>query len=214
MQQPITPFQGPAELVLSKVKTTTNVAIAGLVAVVAVMLLLAAIPTPSEATREVIGSIFSLAAPAFGAWYLYALSKAYRTRTEPVSVYADPRGLYLNGALVAPREELRVATIRLPRDTSEHSTRHGLLVLDATPMSVELITEDHAWNLVVGDLARSESLLAAMGFAPSAVPADHPRPSTRSEEAAQRPYKLMIVLIVGGSAALSIGTWLLSTLRR
>ncbi len=67
---------------------------------------------------------------------------------------------------------------------------------------------------MVGDIARSEALLAAMGLPPICIPADQPRPLTREEQAQQRPVLSLTLLIVGGSVALSLGSCLLAYLRR
>lgn len=214
MQIPSAPFQGPAELMKSTTRSMARVSAIGMVVIVAVLVLFSLLPTPSAGVQELLGSLFSLGATAFGAWYLHALSQANRPRTEPVMVYADLRGLALNGVLVTPREGIRSAAIRLSRETTQHAMQAGVYVAHAAPMSVEIVTEERAWNLVVGDIARSEALLAAMGLPPICIPADQPRPLTREEQAQQRPVRSLTLLIVGGSVALSLGSCLLAYLRR
>lgn len=214
MQIPSAPFQGPAELMKSTTGSMTRVYAVGMVTIGAVLILFSLLPTPSARVQELLGTLFSLGATAFGAWYLHALSQANRPRTEPVMVYADPRGLALNGVLVTPREGIRAAAIRLSRETTQHAMRAGVYVAHGAPMSVEIVTEARAWNLVVGDIARSEALLTALGLPPTCIPADQPRPLTREEQAQQRPARLLTLLFVGGSVALSLGSYLLAHLRR
>lgn len=194
MQVTGVPFQGQGERILSRVKAGCEVGMVGAACLAGILLLFVVIPAPTEATGGAYGAAWDIAAPLLAGGYLYLLTKAYRTRTQPVGVYADLRGLFLNGELVAPREQLRLAAIRLPQAGSRIDTGHGLLVMDAVPLSVELVTDEDAWNLIVGDLGQSEALLTAMGLPPSAIPAGHTRSYTRSEQAALR---RMVIAMVG-----------------
>ncbi|MEZ4390959.1 MAG: hypothetical protein R3A48_07685 [Polyangiales bacterium] len=218
MQHSVVPFQGQAQLSKPIGEAVTRVGVVGGAVVAVVFLFFIAlsllVPNPSESVREVLGQIYGVGATAFVGWFLYALSQAYRTQTEPITVYADGRGLALNGALVAPREAIRLAAIRLPRAASEHHTRHGMLVLDAAPMTVEVVTDANAWNLILGDYDRSAALLVAMGFAPTTLAADAPRPSTRSEIDAQRPFKLAMAVVVALSIVVTLVPSLKALLRR
>lgn len=218
MQHSVVPFQGQAELLKPIGKAIARVGTVGTVVVAAVFLFFIAlsvvVPDPSESVREALGGIYSLGAAAFAGWFLYALSQAYRTQTESITVYADGRGLVLNGALVAPREAIQLAAIRLPRAASEHHTRHGVLTTDAAPMTVEVVTDANAWNLILGDYDRSAALLVAMGFAPTTLAADAPRPLTRTENDAQRPFKIAMAVVVALSILLSMGPWLAALVRR
>lgn len=218
MQQPVAPFQGQVELLKPIGKAIARVGTVGAVVVAVVFLFFIAlsvlVPDPPESVRDLFGQIYGVGAAAFAAWFLYALSQAYRTQTEPIAVYADGRGLALNGDLVAPREAIRLAAIRLPRAASEHHTRHGVLAMDAAPMTVEVVTDANAWNLILGDYDRSAALLVAMGFAPTTLAADAPRPLTRAENDAQRPVKIAMAVVVALSIALSMGSWLAAQIRR
>lgn len=218
MQQPTNPFQGPADLVLSTTRPMMRVGLIGTCAVGGAMLLLLALapflPESSTALRSALGGIFELFALAFAGWYLHLLAKAMRTQTRRVTVYADARGLALDGVLVATREDLRVATIRMPRAATDHATRHGVLSVDSTPLTVEIATDDEAWNLAVGDIDRGAALLVAMGVPPTSISADHPRHPTRADRNAQRPFKIAVAVLVGAGVLVSVGSAVLASLRR
>lgn len=219
MQATVTPFQGPAELVPTSTRPVMRVAVMGMIAMGAMMAVSAA-PAPwldgmSAGAREVLAQVLNLGRLAFVAWFVHALSQAMRTRTRPVSVFADGRGLFVDGQLVAPREAMRVAAIRLPRGASEHPTRGGqALVIDSAPMTVEVVTEADAWSLSLGGFDRSAALLAAMGFPPATIPAEQPRLTTRADIEAQRPFKVAIAVVVSIALLISVGGSVFVSLRR
>lgn len=135
----------------------------GLVALPLLFVGLRALP---EESRRTLASPFIL---VFVAAYAAVLSRVLRPRLEVAEAHADRSGLFVDGRLLAARADIVQAYLR---PAFSAANVKGVPV-PGWPMTVEVVTTTGQLNLDGGDEALTRELLAALGFPPTVVPANH-----------------------------------------